>query len=122
MANASETFSLFRAEAKYCQHDHRFYQLLPISGCVRMAYSSLIISLLQVVNRLDATWLSRLFMDNFGASWRLIFTDLMAVVAPPRKLFPNWTKVSLRTTHDWQIKFKRANEKHSSEQVLHFPI
>ena len=30
-------------------------------------------------------------------------------------------KVSLRTTHDWRIKFKRANEKHSSEQVLHFP-
>ena len=87
-----------------------------------MAYSSLIItSLLQVVNRLDATWLSQLFMDNYGASWRLIFTDLMGVVAPPRKLFPNWTKVSLRTTHDWQIKFKRANEKHSSEQVLHFP-
>ena len=44
------------------------------------------------------------------------------VVVPPRKLFPNWTKVSLRTTHDWQIKFKRANEKHSSTQVLHFPL
>ena len=43
------------------------------------------------------------------------------VVAPSRKLFTNWTKVSLRTTHDWRIKFKRANEKHSSEQVLHFP-
>ena len=43
------------------------------------------------------------------------------VVAPPRKLFPNWTEVSLRTTHDLRIKFKRANEKHSSEQVLHFP-
>ena len=43
------------------------------------------------------------------------------VVAPPGKLFPNWTKVSLRATHDWQIKFKQANEKHSSEQVLHFP-
>ena len=35
---------------------------------------------------------------------------------------PNWTKVSLRTTRDWRIKFERANEKHSSEQVLHFPI
>ena len=33
------------------------------------------------------------------------------VVTPPRKLLPNWTKVSLRTTHDWRIKFKRANEK-----------
>ena len=42
------------------------------------------------------------------------------VVAPPRKLFPNWTNVSLRTTRDWRIKFKRANEKHSSDQVLHF--
>ena len=42
------------------------------------------------------------------------------VVAPPRKLFPDWTNVSLKTTHDWRIKFKRANEKHSSEQVLHF--
>ena len=46
----------------------------------------------------------------------------MGVVAPPRKLFPNWTKVSLRTTHDWRIKFKRASEIHSSEQVLHFPL
>ena len=46
----------------------------------------------------------------------------MGVEAPPRKLFPNWTKVSLRTTHDWRTKFKRANEKHSSEQVLHFPF
>ena len=44
------------------------------------------------------------------------------VVAPPRKLFPNWTKVSLRTMHDWRIKLKRANEKRSSQQVLHFPI
>ena len=48
--------------------------------------------------------------------------NITGVVAPPRKLFPNWTKVSLRTTHDWRIKFKRANEKHSSEQVLPFPI
>ena len=45
----------------------------------------------------------------------------LGVVVPPRKLFPNWKKVSLRTTHDWRIKFKRANEKHSSEQMLHFP-
>ena len=45
-----------------------------------------------------------------------------SVVAPPRELFPNWTKVSLRTTHDWRIKFKRGNEKHYSEQVLHFPF
>ena len=45
----------------------------------------------------------------------------MGVVAPPWKLFPNWMKVFLRTTHDWRIEFKRANEKHSSEQVLHFP-
>ena len=44
----------------------------------------------------------------------------LGVVAPPRKLFPNWTKVSLRTTHDWPVKFKRANEKHS-EQVLYLP-
>ena len=43
----------------------------------------------------------------------------MGVVAPPRKLFPNWTKVFLRTTHDWRLKSKRADEKHSSEQVLH---
>ena len=44
------------------------------------------------------------------------------VVAPPRKLFTNWTKVSLRTTRDWRIKFKRANKKHSSKQVLQFPL
>ena len=42
----------------------------------------------------------------------------MGVVAPPRKLFPNWTKVSLRM----MSQLKRANEKHSFEQVLHFPI
>ena len=48
-------------------------------------------------------------------------TKNKGVVAPPRKLFPNWTKISIRTTHDWQIKFTQANEKHSSEQVLHFP-
>ena len=41
----------------------------------------------------------------------------MGVVAPP-----NWTNVSLRTTHNWQIKFKQANEKHSSKQALHSPI
>ena len=46
----------------------------------------------------------------------------MGAVAPRQKLFSNWTKISLRMTHDWRIKFKRANEKHSSEQVLHFPI
>ena len=43
----------------------------------------------------------------------------MGVVAPPRKLFPNWTKVSLRTTHDWRIKFKRANEKQTAN---FFPV
>ena len=31
------------------------------------------------------------------------------------KLFPNWTKVFLRTTHDWRIKIKRFSKKHSSE-------
>ena len=45
----------------------------------------------------------------------------LGIVVSPRKLFTNWTKVSLRTTYNWRIKFKRANEKHSSEQVLHFP-
>ena len=49
-----------------------------------------------------------------------IFSFFLCAVAPPRKLFANWTKVSLITTHDWRIKFKRANEKHSSEQVLRF--
>ena len=43
-------------------------------------------------------------------------------VAPPRKLFSNCTKVSLRTTHVWRIKFKRVNEKRSSEHVVHFPF
>ena len=33
------------------------------------------------------------------------------VVTPPRKLFPNWTKAFLRTTHDWRIKFKRTYDK-----------
>ena len=54
----------------------------------------------------------------------LILRRQLGVVAPPRKLFPNWAKVSLRTTYsscDWRIKFKQANEKQSSEQVLHFP-
>ena len=40
-----------------------------ISGCVRIACSGLMItSLLQVVNRLDASWLSRLFIHKFDAS------------------------------------------------------
>ena len=34
----------------------------------------------------------------------------VALVAHPRKLFPDWTKISPRTTHDWRIKFKRASE------------
>ena len=37
---------------------------------------------------------------------------------------PQLGEGSLRTTHspcDWRIKFKRANEKQSSERVLHFP-
>ena len=48
----------------------------------------------------------------FSGFWHTI----LGVVAPPRKFFPNWTKVSLRTTHHWQIKFKPANEKYPSEQ------
>ena len=55
-------------------------------------------------------------------NFNIFLVNSQGVVAPPRKLFPNCTKVSLRTTHDWRIKFKGANEKHSSEQVLHFPI
>ena len=48
--------------------------------------------------------------------------DFWGVVAPPWKPFPNWTTVTLSTTHDWQIKFKQATQKHSSEQLLYFPI
>ena len=41
----------------------------PISGCVRIACSGLMItSLLQVVNRLDASCLSRLFIHKLDAS------------------------------------------------------
>ena len=54
------------------------------------------------------------------ACWKASM-QAFGVVAPPRKLFPYCTKVSLRMTHDWRIKFKRANEKHFSDQVLHFP-
>ena len=45
----------------------------------------------------------------------------MGVVTSPRKLFPNWMKVSLRTT---QIGKLNSNEpmKNSSEQMLHFPL
>ena len=41
----------------------------PISGCVHIACSSLMItSLLQVVNRLDASWFSRLFIHKLDTS------------------------------------------------------
>ena len=39
----------------------------------------------------------------------------LGVVAPPRKLFPNWTKVSLERHMIGELKFNLANEKHSSK-------
>ena len=49
----------------------------PISGCVRIACSGLMItSLLRVVNRLAASWLSRLFIHKFDASF---FNNLQQV-------------------------------------------
>ena len=61
-------------------------------------------------------------MMDRAISYPLDLLVMVSVVALPRKLFPNWTKVSLRKTHDWRItEFKRANEKHFSEQMLHFP-
>ena len=36
--------------------------------------------------------------------------DFWGVVAPSWKPFPNWTTVTLSTTHDWQIKFKQAHK------------
>ena len=60
-------------------------------------------------------------MMDRAISYPLDLLVMVSVVALPRKLFPNWTTVSLRKTHDWRIKFKRANKKPSFEQVLHFP-
>ena len=45
-------------------------------------------------------------------------------VAPPRKLFPNWTIVLLKNDAFslliGQTYFKRADQNHSSERVLYF--
>ena len=61
----------------------------PITGCAHIACSGLMItSLLQVVNRLDASWLSRLFIRILDAS---CFNNLHQVLkCEARRLNSTW--------------------------------